>query len=219
MFEYIDFGINNKEYPKEVRKLPSVLKYPKNKKFISIKFFALKEKILDSMVIVVPQLFRKIYIKESYDIEIACTYLTPSFILVDRKKGKNITWIHGPLDDFDYKNKKNILKKIVSFYLYKRQDKAFKVSNNIIVISNTVYNSVISLYPKYKDKIVKIYNGYDIETIKKKASENSIEFDVPTIISIGRLDKNKNHKILIESCCKLKEKIKEFQIVIIGEGE
>ena len=42
---------------------------------------------------------------------------------------------------------------------------------------------------------------------------------MPTIISIGRLDKNKNHKILIESCCKLKEKIKEFQIVIIGEGE
>ena len=219
LFEYIDFGINNKEYPKEVRKLPSVLKYPKNKSFINTKFFALKEKILDSMVRVVPQLFRKIYIKEYYDVEIACTYLTPSFILVDRKKGKNITWIHGPLDDFDYKNKKNILKKFVSFYLYKRQDKAFKVSNNIIVISNTVYNSVLSLYPKYKDKIVKIYNGYDIETIENRANEKSIEFDIPTIISVGRLDKNKNHKILIESCCKLKEKIKEFQIVIIGEGE
>lgn len=219
LFEYIDFGINNKKYPKEVRKLPSVLKYPKNKSFINTKFFALKEKILDSMVRVVPQLFRKIYIKEYYDVEIACTYLTPSFILVDRKKGKNITWIHGPLDDFDYKNKKNILKKFVSFYLYKRQDKAFKVSNNIIVISNTVYNSVLSLYPKYKDKIVKIYNGYDIETIENRANEKSIEFDIPTIISVGRLDKNKNHKILIESCCKLKEKIKEFQIVIIGEGE
>lgn len=219
LFEYIDFGINNKKYPKEVRKLPSVLKYPKNKKFISIKFFALKEKVLDSMIRVLPQLFRKIYIKEYYDIEVACTYLTPSFILVDRNKGKNITWIHGPLDDFDYKNKKNILKKFISFYLYKRQDKAFKVSNKIIVISNIVYNSVISLYPKYKDKVVKIYNGYDIEAIENRASEEYIEFDIPTIISVGRLDKNKNHKLLIESCCKLKEKIKEFQVVIIGEGE
>ena len=50
-------------------------------------------------------------------------------------------------------------------------------------------------------------------------SEEYIEFDIPTIISVGRLDKNKNHKLLIESCCKLKEKIKEFQVVIIGEGE
>lgn len=219
LFEYIDFGINNKEYPKEVKKLSSVLKYPKNKRFISIKFFALKEKILDSMIRILPQLFRKIYIKKYYDIEVACTYLTPSFILVDRKKGKNITWIHGPLDDFNYKNKKNILKSFISFYLYKRQEKAFKVSNKIIVISNTVYNSVISLYPKYKDKVVKIYNGYDIERIENRASEKNIKFDIPTIISVGRLDKNKNHKILIESCCKLKEKIKEFQVVIIGEGE
>lgn len=86
------------------------------------------------MIRVLQRLFRKIYIKKYYDIEVACTYLILSFILLDRNKGKNIIWINGPLDDFNYKNTKNILKKFIGFYLYKRQDKGVKVSNKIIVI-------------------------------------------------------------------------------------
>lgn len=171
------------------------------------------------MIRILPELFRKIYIKEYYDIEIACTYLTPSFILVEKDKGKNISWIHGPLDYFDYKTKKNIVKKFISFYLNKRQSKAFKISDKIIVISNMVYDSVISIYPEYKDKIEKIYNGYDIQTIEERALEEKVDFNIPTIISVGRLDKNKNHKLLIEACYKLKERISEFQFIIIGEGE
>lgn len=219
LFEYIDFGVNNKEYPKEVKKLPSVLKYPKDKGFVSVKFFAIREKFLDSMVRILPKLFRKIYIKEKYDIEIACTYLTPSFILVNKKNGKNVTWIHGPLDEFIYKEQKNILKRFVSFYLYKRQKKAFEISDSIVVISNKVYDSVTTVYPEYKGKVIKIYNGYDIEGIKEKSNEEEIKFDVPTIISVGRLDENKNNKLLIETCDILKERISKFQAIIIGEGE
>ena len=219
LFEYIDFGVSNLTYKQGIKKLPSVLKYPKDKGFINRKFFALKEKILDSMIRVLPRMFRSIYIREYYNIEIACTYLTPSFILVNKRNGKNITWIHGPLHNFDYKNKKSILKKFISFYLYKRQERAFNVSDHIVVISNTVYESVVSLYPKYKEKVVKIYNGYNIEVIKSKSIKDDINFEKTTILSVGRLDKNKNHKILIESCNELRKVIKNFQIIIIGEGE
>ena len=219
LFEYINFGKDEKIYPNEVKRLKSILKYPSNDTWINIKIFSVKEKILDNLVRFAPKLFRKIFLVGEYDIEIACTYLTPSFILVNKKNRKNIIWIHGPLDDFIYKNKRNVLKKIKSFYLYKRQKKALELSSDIVVISNKVYQSVVSVYPEYREKIIKIYNGYDIQWIEEKANKENIIFGVPTIISVGRLDKNKNHKLLIETCNKLKEKRIDFKAVIIGEGE
>lgn len=39
-----------------------------------------------------------------------------------------------------------------------------------------------------------------------------------TIVSVGRLEKQKNHKLLIDAIFEIHEKIKEFKVVIYGEG-
>ena len=60
-----------------------------------------------------------------------------------------------------------------------------------------------------------LYNGVDLKGIEKKSSE-SINFKDKFILSVGRLDKGKNHALLIRAFSRLKT---EFKLVILGEGE
>ena len=63
-----------------------------------------------------------------------------------------------------------------------------------------------------------IYNGYDIDHIDNKAKEN-IDIDIDknnSIISVGSLNKRKNHELLIRALVALNTKIKLY---ILGVGE
>ena len=65
----------------------------------------------------------------------------------------------------------------------------------------------------YKKNYEIIPNGIDISKYDIISTKNNIF----TFIAIGRLEKMKNHKILIEIADKLKDKY-SFQIYIVGEG-
>ncbi|MCH5335834.1 MAG: glycosyltransferase [Campylobacter sp.] len=59
-----------------------------------------------------------------------------------------------------------------------------------------------------------LYNAIDLENIEKKATE-PISLQAKFILSVGRLDEGKNHKLLIKAYARLATDLK---LVILGEG-
>lgn len=64
------------------------------------------------------------------------------------------------------------------------------------------------------EKCELLYNAIDLENIEKKAKE-PINLKDKFILSVGRLDKGKNHALLIKAYARLKTDLK---LVILGEG-
>ena len=94
----------------------------------------------------------------------------------------------------------------------------------VIAVSNLVKNDLISSFRIKDDKIKVIYNPYDLEKIRKLASEEiEIEyqeiFKFPTIITVGRLSKQKGQWHLIRAFKKVKEVLSDVKLVILGQGE
>ncbi|WP_201353784.1 glycosyltransferase [Hydrogenimonas urashimensis] len=67
----------------------------------------------------------------------------------------------------------------------------------------------------YKKNYKIIPNGIDI----KKYLISTQKFDKFTFLSVGRLEKQKNHLLLLECSKKLKERGKRFQVLIAGKGK
>lgn len=95
------------------------------------------------------------------------------------------------------------------------------LADYIVVVSKAVKDGVIKNGIKI-EKIKLIYNGVDIEYIKKRSSERLEEIDIfssgnPIILSVGRLSPEKGHKYLIEAFNLIKDKT-DAKLVIIGWG-
>jgi len=69
-----------------------------------------------------------------------------------------------------------------------------------------------------EDKIITISNLFDLEKIEKLSNEpvDKIVFNKFTFITVGRLDKGKNHKLMIDAFSKLENS--STQLIILGEG-
>ncbi len=154
-----------------------------------------------------PSILRKIYLKKEYDYEIAFNMLIPTYFL--SKKGKTIAWIHS--DIYFLKNE---------FYQFHLQKKAFKHLNRIVAISENTYNSILELYPEYKDKTVIINNSFDFNKIEEKVKEKvTIKKNKFTFLYAGRFEERKNPFYLIDIVKDLKEVTKDFEVWMIGHGE
>lgn len=152
-----------------------------------------------------PSLLRKKYAKDNYDIEISFNYMIPTFLL--RKNSKKIAWIHGDIYELSHQK-----------FNYFIQKKYLKRVDKIVAISNNTYESIISVYPFYKDKTIIINNSYDFDTIIQKSNEYLVEDfkNSKVLLFLGRFDENKNPLFLID----VLEKVKYDNIILlyIGEG-
>lgn len=90
----------------------------------------------------------------------------------------------------------------------------FSNYDNLIAISKGVYNEYMFWTPKFKDKISVIYNGTKLNFKKIKKREKK---DFITIISIGRLHKQKNYSYAIDVIEKLEERNIIYKIA--GDGK
>jgi len=100
----------------------------------------------------------------------------------------------------------------------------YKRAKEIVVVSDQMKNDLIDNYKLPEDKIKVIYNSYSITSIKLAAKEQLIEreqqiFSKPTIITSGRLHKQKGQHHLINVFKKVKETIPQAQLVFLGEGD
>jgi glycosyltransferase involved in cell wall biosynthesis len=55
--------------------------------------------------------------------------------------------------------------------------------------------------------------------LKKEQIEEHLDINSKYIISIGRLTKQKNFILLINSFLQIKKKYKEYKLIILGDGE
>ncbi|GAB6137372.1 glycosyltransferase family 4 protein [Halanaerobaculum tunisiense] len=103
--------------------------------------------------------------------------------------------------------------------------KLLNMNDKIIVVSETVKKNLINFDSKLKDKIVKVYNGIELELFDLMGYSKSLrkEYDIPeeTILigMVGRIAPWKGHKYFIEAASIIKnEKLnKEIKFVIVGD--
>lgn len=152
----------------------------------------------------------KILKKENYDILIDFNCKIPKEIINDR----TIIWLHLTLEGIKEKTKR----------IYEEK---FSKAKKIIVINEMMKDEFISIFPKYKDKVENIYNFFDIENIREKASKvdelNTKERNLiqdKYIVSCCRLDRQKDVQTTIRAFKNLKDKYKiEEKFYIVGDGD
>ena len=146
------------------------------------------------------------YIPQDYDLYVSFNKLKPSFLLPPGKK--SIAWIHGDLYSL-----RNMIEE------RELQNNAFYKAKRIVAISDITTSSIEELFPEHKDKIRTIYNGIDIETVRAKARESAlINLEHPAILSIGRLDKNKDPLHLLRIFEKVYRKRSDVHLYYLGYG-
>lgn len=154
-----------------------------------------------------PNLMKKIRCKfKKYDYEIAFNYLYPAY-LVD-KNTKSIAWNHGSIENLLEENEQ---KSRIKY------GKSLKHFNKIVAISNKTEDSIIAVYPEYKEKIRKIYNGYDFSEILVKSKED-VDFEKDSLIYLGRLEEAKGTKRLLNIYLELKKNGIKQKIISFRRG-
>ncbi len=132
------------------------------------------------------------------------------------KADKKIAWIHSPIDSW-YKKPDKI----------KRLGERLKKYDKLVVICDDMKEKTEKLYPFLKDRLVRIYNPFDIEKILELSNDNSeIGIDKRDllnekyIISVGRLDNySKDYYTLLKGFKLAKSLGIKEKLYILGEGE
>lgn len=149
------------------------------------------------------------YIPQDYDLYISFNYLKPSFLLPPGKK--NIAWIHSDVYDLLQERMKEERE---------LQNMAFHKANKIVAISDITMQSLAELFPEHKDKFELIYNGVDINEVRKKSLEpTDIKLQHPALLSIGRLDKRKNPLRLLNIFEQAHRKNPDLYLYYLGYGD
>lgn len=149
------------------------------------------------------------FIPLDYDLYISFNYLKPSFLLPKGKKC--IAWIHGDVYNLgrpDMVEERNL------------QNQAFGKVDRIVSISDITTQSLIDLFPEHRKKIQIIYNGIDIKAVRERAKESTeIEILHPALLSIGRLDHNKNPLRLLNIFEIIYRRNKNIHLYYLGFGD
>lgn len=96
----------------------------------------------------------------------------------------------------------------------------YEHSRSIVTVSDSIKSQFAQALPKYADKLTVIPNITDVEVIRRKSAETSVEYpDGFNIVSCGRLDPVKGFDLAIGACKLLLDKgINDFHWHIIGGG-
>ncbi len=158
-----------------------------------------------------PQLFYKYLIKEKYDIEIAFMEgLATKFISYsNNNSSKKIAWVHIDL------LRKHWTKEM---FLENEEANSYNKFDDIIFVSNDAKKSFEDLFENNISNKKIIYNPIIDEEIIEKSNQIKINFDNFTIISVGRLDKQKGYDRLLRVHSRLVNKY-PHKLLILGEGE
>ncbi len=148
------------------------------------------------------------YIPQDYDLYVSFNYLKPTFLLPKGKK--NIAWIHGDVYNLaqpDLAEERAL------------QAEAFYKANRIVSISDITTQSLLDLFPEHKERLRILYNGIDIEKVREKAEEpTEIQMRHPALLSVGRLDTNKNPLRFLDIFEKVYQKRADAHLYYLGYG-
>jgi glycosyltransferase involved in cell wall biosynthesis len=122
------------------------------------------------------------------------------------------------LNLFSIKSKRALTNYFEKRYLLKCYRK--NGGNNFIAISEDISNFLRTVLPKDLQSIQLLQNAIDVKRFEKLMDFNKVRDNVVfNMVSIGRLDKNKNHQLLIDVVLELKNRKIPVHLTIVGEGD
>ncbi len=195
-----------------ISQLPSTIPYhtivkrPGNKWFDKLYGFMIEKSIKYLSCRLLHALFRP----GKYDVEIA--FLEgASTKIVAGATCKKYAWVHTDMKSNTWYEQ---------FYRNKRETSSvYNRFTEVIYVSKSLNDSFEERYGKVRSRV--IHNPLDTKTIKLK-SEFPCNFEIDnsctSIVSVGRLEKEKGFDRLIDIAADLKEKAYKFNIYIIGKG-
>ncbi len=198
---YADYHVKKENVPEGVTVLPGILDITRAGK--------LEKVIKHCLVHFWPEILRRLYIKETYDVEISFNYQIPSFLVKETKDTKTVMWNHGNIDDLENTKLKRWLQK-----------RSYKRATKIVAISQNTEDSILRLFPQFADKLVRIYNGIDVQGIRSRGAEPAQITLLPNaFLYLGRLEEGKNPLALLEVARILKEKNVPANFYFLGQGK
>lgn len=87
----------------------------------------------------------------------------------------------------------------------------------VTVISDALYEVAASYGPEVEAKTVKIPNGVDFDFWTRQRASLSSD-GVPTIVSVGRLEKVKGSDVLMRAFAEVAQRVPNARLVMIGDG-
>ncbi len=118
---------------------------------------------------------------------------------------------------FKIKSKRDLTNYFEKRYLLKCYRK--NGGNNFIAISEDISHFLRTVLPKDLQSIQLLQNAIDLKRFEKPMDFNKVRDNVFNMVSIGRLDKNKNHQFLIDVVLDLKNRKIPVHLTIVGEGD
>lgn len=137
-------------------------------------------------------------------------------LLLPRKKYVFVA--HSCFEEKEYYNYKTWEKRLLRKMFLKT---SLGVSNKIIFVSNAGKKSYLSNFNIRENKVDVIYNGVDVEKLKKKKkyTNDSFKKKFYKITYIGRLVEVKGVQLLIEAVSQLVNEGYPLYVEIVGDGE
>lgn len=165
-----------------------------------------------------PLKFNKL-ITERYDCVIACNHNAPSYFASYIKGGAKAVWIRGDMRELDYR----ALQPDTEQYRqvkqeYEMQKNVFGCFDVIAVISEVAERTLAELFG-ITEKVYRVSNSVDHEKIKRLSSESVRLPGKKLFTTLGRLDYNKNHILLLKAVKELKKQRSDFMVYILGDGD
>lgn len=165
-----------------------------------------QQNILLKIVNIIKRVFLLYKLKRKYAPVSSISFGTSANIVnvLSGRKTKNIVAIHG------YGSSgKGIINKVQYYF-----------SNKIICVSELIREKILRENRLDKEKVLTLYNPYDVNEILQKAQESVFDysFSPNTIVSMGRLDEVKNFPRLIKAFSLVKNLVSDAKLAIIGEG-
>jgi len=131
---------------------------------------------------------------------------------------KYISHIHGITTQYEKFPSHGFfkLKSYTNFYEKKYILKQYKICDNkFIVVSKQLKKYLVQNIGVKESTVEVFHNAIDLNKFKPQTSKKSKKLK---LISIGRLDKNKGHDLLINVVKELQATFKEIELKILGEG-
>lgn len=147
-------------------------------------------------------------IEKSYDVAIGFAEGSAGYYVTDciNAKVKNV-WVHTDIKEINSNHKLDVM--------------AFEKADNICTVSQNSKNSLVEIYPQFKDKI-KVFtlpSLFDFDHIDALASEpNEMEKNAKCILSVGRLVELKGFHLCVEPCKRLIDEGYNVKWYICGDG-
>lgn len=200
VLEYAKMGVKEEILDEKIKKL---------KPIVDMQNASRPERIFKYFLVhFCPAILRKIYIKEEYDVQIAFNYQIPTFLTSPKKSIYNIQWNHGDVYDL----KEHPFRRFL-------QNLSFRKADKIIAISKNTKDSILSVFPKYAEKVQTIQNGTDVDSILKGAEvPTDISIKPNSLIFLGRLEDNKNPLTLIDYTEKMLREGLDINLYLLGTG-